>query len=155
MQKMIDGIERINKSMWTAYKEFLLTRDKKKYRKSISSLEMEYDTGLMSCFCWNLSGAWENVISQMEVRFREDSNVSDIHLCVSDIQNSAWAIYKAFMRDHLVRECTRKYSELVHKYRHDKEMELFAQTLILSWVPVINELAADFRNGGGCDISCR
>ncbi|WP_300811087.1 hypothetical protein [uncultured Acetatifactor sp.] len=146
MQKIIDGIEKINKSMWTAYKEYLSTRDKKTYQKAVSSLEMEYDAEL-SLFCWNLSSAWENVIIQMEMRFEEDADVSDVHSCVSDIQNSVWAIYKGFMKDHLVRECTRKYAELVQKYRHDKEMELFAQTLILSWVPIINALAEDFRNG--------
>lgn len=146
MQKIIGGIEKINKSMWTAYKEYLSTRDKKTYQKAVSSLEMEYDAKL-SLFCWNLSSAWENVIIQMEMRFEEDADVSDVHSCVSDIQNSVWAIYKGFMKDHLVRECTRKYAELVQKYRHDKEMELFAQTLILSWVPIINALAEDFRNG--------
>ena len=124
----------------------LSTRDKKTYQKAVSSLEMEYDAEL-SLFCWNLSSAWENVIIQMEMRFEEDADVSDVHSCVSDIQNSVWAIYKGFMKDHLVRECTRKYAELVQKYRHDKEMELFAQTLILSWVPIINALAEDFRNG--------
>ena len=146
MQKIIGGIEKINKSMWTAYKEYLSTRDKKTYQKAVSSLEMEYDAEL-SLFCWNLSSAWENVIIQMEMRFEQDADVSDVHSCVSDIQNSVWAIYKGFMKDHLVRECTRKYAELVQKYRHDKEMELFAQTLILSWVPIINALAEDFRNG--------
>lgn len=146
MRKIIDGIERINKSMWTAYKEYMSTRDKKNYQKAVSSLEMEYDAEL-NLFCQNLSSAWGNVISQMEMRFEEDANVSDIHSRVSDIQNSVWAIYKRFMRDHLVRECTRKYAELVQRYSHDKEMELFAQTLILSWVPIINALAKDFRNG--------
>ena len=139
MRKIIDGIERINKSMWTAYKEYMSTRDKKTYQKAVSSLEMEYDAEL-NLFCQNLSSAWGNVISQMEMRFEEDANVSDI-------QNSVWAIYKGFIRDHLVRECTRKYAELVQRYSHDKEMELFAQTLILSWVPIINALAKDFRNG--------
>lgn len=147
MYGKIKQIEEINKYIWTAYKEYLSTKDKKSYQKSVSRLEGRYYDSGLEWFCRNLSSAWENVVSQVEMRFKEDADVSDIHSCVSDIQNSVWAIYKGFMRDHLVRECTRKYAELVQKYRHDKKMELFAQTLILSWVPIINALAEDFRNG--------
>lgn len=149
MQEKIGGIEKINKSMWVAYKEYLSTKDKKAYQESASRLELEYDTELMICFCRNLYSAWEGVIRLMEMCFEKDADVSDMHSCVSDIQNSAWAIYKRFMKDHSVMECTGRYAELVRRYKDDKDMMLFAQTLILSWVPVINSLKADFNSEAG------
>lgn len=67
---------------------------------------------------------------------------------IKNIQNTLWRIYKEFLEDKSVKGYTDKSAALVHEYDGKKDMMLFAQTLILSWVPVINGLAADFRNGG-------
>ena len=67
---------------------------------------------------------------------------------IKNIQNTLWRIYKEFLEDKSVKGYTNKAAALVYEYDGKKDMMLFAQTLILSWVPVINELAADFRNGG-------
>lgn len=66
---------------------------------------------------------------------------------IKNIQNTLWRIYKEFLEDHKVKAYTDKVAALVHEYDGKKDMMLFAQTLILSWVPIINALAKDFRNG--------
>lgn len=64
---------------------------------------------------------------------------------VKYIQNTLWKIYKEFLDDRNVKEYTRKASELVHLYDGNKEMLLFCQNLIITWTPIINSLAEDFR----------
>lgn len=147
MQEKIDGIKAINESMWRAYKEFLSGRDRGAYQKAVACLEWGYEAELR-WFCRNLASAWEGVIGLLEACFEEGADAASIHSCVSDIQNSAWSIYRGFMTDHAVPEYTRRAAELTRRHSGDKDMKLFAQTLILSWVPVINSLAEDFRNGG-------
>lgn len=66
---------------------------------------------------------------------------------IKNIQNTLWRIYKEFLEDHKVKAYTDKAAALVRQYDGKKDMMLFAQTLILSWVPIINALAEDFRNG--------
>ena len=148
MKKKVDGIKEINGSMWMAYKELLSGKDKPSYLKKIYVLELGYD-GELKWFCRNLASVWEPVAGLIEGNAGKGSGISEIHRSVSDIQNSAWAIYKAFMKGRDMRECTEKYAGLARRYDYDKDMKLFAQTLILSWVPVINSLADDFRNGMG------
>lgn len=63
------------------------------------------------------------------------------------IQNTLWSIYKEFLQHHSVREYSRKASELVHKFDGNKEMLLFCQNLIISWTPIINKLAEQYREG--------
>ena len=53
------------------------------------------------------------------------------------------------MKNHQMPEYTEKSAAIVKKYKNDKDMMLFAQTLILSWVPVINGLAEEFRDENG------
>ncbi len=147
MQEKTAGIEEINKSMWTAYKEYLSTKDRKSCRKSVSGLEFQYDSEL-KWFCRNLASAWDPVIDLMERHMENGTDVERIHVCIMDIQNSAWAAYREFLKGHQMPEYTQKAAALVKKYKNDKDMMLFAQTIILSWVPVINSLKQDFRNGG-------
>lgn len=71
---------------------------------------------------------------------------------IKNIQNTLWRIYKEFLKDHKVKDYTDKAAALVRQYDGKKDMMLFAQTLILSWVPVINSLAADFRGESGDDV---
>ena len=71
---------------------------------------------------------------------------------IKNIQNTLWRIYKDFLEDHKVKDYTDKAAALVHQYSGNKDMMLFAQTLILSWTPVINGLAADFRAESGDDV---
>ncbi len=65
---------------------------------------------------------------------------------IKNIQNTLWRIYKEFLEDHKVKDYTDKAAALVHEYNGKKNMMLFAQTLVLSWVPIINGLAEDFKN---------
>ena len=148
MQGKTAGIEEINKSMWTAYKEYLSTKDKKSYQKSVSGLESRYDSEL-KWFCRNLSSAWNTVIDLMEQKTENGTDVEQTHVCIMDIQNSVWAVYREFLNGHQVPEYTEKSAALVEKYKNNKDMMLFAQILIMAWVPVINGIAEDFRKESG------
>lgn len=68
---------------------------------------------------------------------------------IKNIQNTLWKIYKEFLVDHKVKDYTDKAATLVHQYSGKKDMRTFAENLIISWSPVINGLAADFKNGTG------
>ena len=65
---------------------------------------------------------------------------------IKHIQNTLWSIYKDFLSDHDVRKYTQKASGLVHEYDGNKEMLLFCQNLVITWTPIINTFAEEFRN---------
>ena len=146
MREKIEGIQTVQGTLWSMYKEFLTEKDKESYRKQALKLEYDYE-GDLKWFCRNLNSAWEPVIDLMEQRLKNGDSIEQMHVCIMDIQNSAWSVYRAFMKNHQMPEYTKESAAIVEKYKNDKDMMLFAQTLILSWVPVINGLAEDFRNG--------
>ena len=147
MGKKIEGIEKINRSVWMIYKDYLAKRDKKSYRNLMEDVEYGCEDEILRLFCHNISSAWETVVELLENQFKNGMDTGEITEHVMDIQNSAWAAYKAFLLSQNVKGYTEKAAALVHRYGGKKDMMLFAQTLILSWVPVINSLAKDFRDG--------
>lgn len=66
---------------------------------------------------------------------------------IKDIQNSLWRIYKIFLSDHDVRRYTQNAAAIVQKYQENKEMQSFCINLLISWTPVINNLAKEFKKG--------
>lgn len=64
---------------------------------------------------------------------------------IKDIQNTLWAMYKDFMETHSVSDYNTKAKQLVDKYSENKEMLTFCQNLIITWAPVINALAEEYR----------
>ena len=148
MREKIEGIQTIQETLWRIYKEFLTEKDKKSYRKQALKLEYGYE-GDLKWFCRNLNSVWEPVIDLMEQCLENGDSIEQMHVCIMDIQNSVWSVYRAFMKNHQMPEYTEKSAAIVKKYKNDKDMMLFAQTLILSWVPVINGLAEEFRDENG------
>lgn len=64
------------------------------------------------------------------------------------IQNTIWAIYKCFLTDHDMKAYNREIGELTKKYteKGDKQLLSFCQNLLISWCPIMNALAEEFRN---------
>lgn len=149
MHRKVAQIERINMSMWTAYKEYLSTKDKGSYQNTVSRLEQEYDTVLMACFCRNLASVWGTLVELIDGCFENGTDISTIQPSVSDIQNSVWKIYKEFLKDHSVPSYTERAAGLRGRYDSDKDMGPFVQTLLISWIPIINSLKADFNRSTG------
>lgn len=74
--------------------------------------------------------------------------IEERHKEITHIQNTIWAAYKDFLVDQNVKAYTQKMSLLTKKY-HDMGDSLlmhFAENEAITWSPVINEYAEEFRN---------
>lgn len=63
------------------------------------------------------------------------------------IQNAIWALYKNYLSDHDLAVYNRKIAELVSEVSNkgDKLLLSFCQNLLISWTPIINSFAEEFR----------
>lgn len=153
MKEKQEDIEDIQKALWRTYKEFYeISHDPGKWRNAAETLINEYD-GEMEQFSKNLVSSWETVIYDISEDFRCARDTKEKFDCVKHIQNTLWRIYKEFLedKDHKVKDYTDKAAALVHKYSGNKDMKQFSENIIISWIPVINGLAADFRKGDESD----
>lgn len=146
MQEKTDDIKKIQTALWGMYKDFMSHGSKDLYQKQVLDLGYSYE-GEMKWFCRNLASAWDPVVELVGQQVKNGTDIGQIHACIMDIQNTAWAAYREFLEGYKVPEYTERSAALVEKYRDNRDMMLFAQTIILSWVPVINSLAEGFRNG--------
>ncbi len=71
------------------------------------------------------------------------------HKEITHIQNTIWAMYKQFLSDHDIEEYNRNMGKLAKEYadKGDKQLLLFCQNLLISWAPVVNTFAEEFRSG--------
>lgn len=71
---------------------------------------------------------------------------------IKHIQNTIWMMYKAYLKDHDMKEYNRKMKELVTEYcdKKDKLLLSFCKNLLIAWAPIISEFAKEF-NGKGKD----
>lgn len=65
------------------------------------------------------------------------------------IQNTLWAMYKEFTSDFDVKKYTDQATSLCKKYKNNPTMLNYCQNLVVSWTPVINEMAEQYRKGVG------
>lgn len=74
--------------------------------------------------------------------------IEERHKEITHIQNTIWAAYKDFLVDQNVKAYTRKISLLTKKYHEkgDLLLKYFAENEAITWCPVINEFAEEFRN---------
>ena len=74
--------------------------------------------------------------------------IEERHKEITHIQNTIWAMYKDFLSDHDMTAYNRKMGELTKEYydKKDKQMLSFCQNILISWCPVINGFAEEFRN---------
>lgn len=71
-----------------------------------------------------------------------------MHEKITDIYNSVWKAYKAFLKNGDVKAYTEQAGGIVRHYGNDPLMRQFAENLTISMVPVINALAERSRNDG-------
>ncbi len=151
MQEKIDDIKNIQNTLWKIYKEFCANGNSEEWCNKASALINEYDENV-EWFCKNLVVSWKPVIDGIALDLQNGVDIGEKYDCIKNIQNTLWSLYKRFLVDKNIKGYTDKAAALVHEYNGRKDMMLFAQTLILSWVPVINSLAADFRGESGDDV---
>lgn len=74
--------------------------------------------------------------------------IEERHKKILHIQNAIWEMYKDFLSDHDMAAYNRKMGELTKEYydKGDKQMLSFCQDVLISWCPVINGFAEEFRN---------
>lgn len=74
--------------------------------------------------------------------------IEERHKEISHIQNTIWAAYKDFLSDQNVKAYTKKMSLLTKKYQDmgDSLLTSFAENEAITWSPVINKFAEEFRN---------
>ena len=68
---------------------------------------------------------------------------------VKNIQNTLWAMYKEFQSTHNMVNYNAQAKELCEKYHGKPILGSFCANQIITWAPVINQLAEDYRNGVG------
>lgn len=68
---------------------------------------------------------------------------------VKNIQNTLWAMYKEYLLTHDMVNYNAQAEELCNKYHGQPILGSFCTNLVISWAPVINQLAEDYRNGVG------
>lgn len=68
---------------------------------------------------------------------------------IKDIMNTLWSIYKKFQQTHDVKQFTEEAATMVHKYDGDSMLLCFAQNLVISFAPMVNELKRRYNEVGG------
>lgn len=66
---------------------------------------------------------------------------------IKDIQNTVWKMYKEYQATHDMVNYNAQKDELCRKYHGQPILGCFCRNLVISWAPVINQLAEDYRNG--------
>lgn len=70
---------------------------------------------------------------------------------IKNIQNTIWAMYKDFLANHDMKAYNRKMRDLSKKYseKGDQQLISFVQGAFITWCPIINGFAEEFRKGNG------
>lgn len=63
------------------------------------------------------------------------------------IYNTLAVMYKEYLSTHDMANYNRQATELRKKYLGKPILDNFCMNLIISWAPVINQLAEEYRNG--------
>ena len=66
---------------------------------------------------------------------------------IKHIQNTIWAMYKDFLANHDMKAYNRKMRDLSKKYseKGDQQLISFVQGAFITWCPIINGFAEEFR----------
>lgn len=64
------------------------------------------------------------------------------------IQNTLWAMYKEYQSTHDMKLYNRHAERLCEKYKCQPIIVNFCINLIISWAPIINALAEQYREDG-------
>lgn len=68
---------------------------------------------------------------------------------IKHIQNTIWAMYRAYLKDHDMKAYNRKMGELSKEYydKGDKQLSNFCDCLLITWAPIIMGFAMEFNEG--------
>lgn len=147
MQEKIEEIKHIQYSLWGMYKDFLKNKDYGRYIEKSNSFLNDCKEPLKH-FCRNLVITWTAVVDGILEDFMNRRDVREKTDCIKHIQNTVWGMYKAFLSDHDMKAYSRKAGELTGEYaeKGDQQLLTFCQHLLITWCPVINTFAEEFRH---------
>ena len=148
MQEKIDDIKNIQQSLWEMYKDFLENKEPERYKVS-SGAFVDDHRGPLKYFCRNLVSTWIPVIDGLAEDIRNNHDVKAKTDHIKYIQNTVWRMYEDFLLDHDMGKYNQKMGELARKYhdKGDRQLLSFCQNIAISWCPVINKFAEQFRGG--------
>ena len=61
------------------------------------------------------------------------------------IQNTIWSMYKEYQSTHDMKMYNQQAEKLCRKYEGQPILGSFCANLIISWAPVINKMAEEYR----------
>jgi len=75
--------------------------------------------------------------------------IEERHKEISHIQNTIWAMYKAYLLDHDMKKWNDGMGKLTKEYADngDEQLLTFVQWLLITWCPIISGFAEEFRKG--------
>lgn len=75
--------------------------------------------------------------------------IKERHKEISHIQNTIWALYKGYLTDHDMKKWNDGIISLAKEYvdKGDQKLLTFVRWLVITWCPIINGLAEEFRKG--------
>lgn len=73
--------------------------------------------------------------------------IEERHKEISHIQNTIWAIYKAYLSDHDMKKWNDGMGNLTKEYadKGDQQLLTFVQWSLITWCPIISGFAEEFR----------
>lgn len=150
MQEKIEDIENIQYSLWGMYKDFLVDKDSSKY-KNRTGIFLNDCKESLKYFCRNLIITWTAIVDGLAEDFRNGCDVDGKTNCIKHIQNTIWAMYKAYLADHDMRKWNEGMGKLTQEYyqKDDEQLLTFCQHLLISWCPIISGFAEEFRKDEG------
>lgn len=74
--------------------------------------------------------------------------IEERHKEITHIQNTIWSIYKGYLADHDMKKWNVGVEKLVKEYidKGDQNLLNFARCTVITWCPVIEWFAEEFRN---------
>lgn len=70
---------------------------------------------------------------------------------IKHIQNTIWAMYKDFLVNHDMKKWNEEIGKLTKEYadKGDEQLLTFVRWSLITWCPIINGFAEEFRKGDG------
>lgn len=77
--------------------------------------------------------------------------IKERHKEIWHIQNTIWAMYKGYLADHDMKKWNEEMGKLTKEYsdKGDQQLLTFVQWSLITWCPIINGFAEEFRKCDG------
>lgn len=77
--------------------------------------------------------------------------IEERHKEILNIQNTIWALYKDYLAYHDMKKWNEGIENLTKEYvdKGDQQLLIFVRWLVITWCPIINGFAEEFRKGDG------